>query len=154
MGQNLQTQSQRLSTGLPPRQRWEQAVAMVRYSTSRPQAVEQARKLVGCYPHANPPDASGYATAIADVLEQYPLGIVQACCSPLTGLPRSREFPPTVAAVVAWCDLRVAGAQNLVRLGPPQSEVVHTEEHRATMRERLAEFFKQWKSGAFNRVLE
>lgn len=46
--------------------------------------------------------------SLAATLAGYPLGIVQECCDPRKGLARTREFPPTVAAIIEWCDLRLA----------------------------------------------
>lgn len=143
MGQELQLWQQH-STALAPMQKYSRAVEMVRYSTSRQQAIEHARKLVGCYPHAKPPDPNTYAGALADVLEQYPLGVVQECCDPRTGIVRSREFPPTVACIVKWCDLRVGGYRAVAERGAPKVKVEYSEEHCASMRKRLGEFFKQW----------
>lgn len=125
------------STAPSPEKKWELAVAKVRYSTSRQQALEQARKLVGCYPHARPPDADGYASALADIFEQYPFGVVEECCSPRTGIARGREFPPTVACLVQWCDLRTGAYVGIARRGVPKPEPVFSDEHCATMRQRL-----------------
>jgi hypothetical protein len=76
-------------------------------STSPQAALKAAKQLVGCWPHARPPEPETYAAALASVLAQYPLGLVQECVDPRTGLARGREFPPTVAAVVEWCDVRL-----------------------------------------------
>lgn len=125
---------------------------MVRYSTSRPQALEQARKLVGCYPHARPPDGEGYANALADIFEQYPLGIVQECCDARTGIARSREFPPTVAAVVKWCDITLGAYRNLAVMKLPAPEKVFSEEHCQTMRERLSKLrLSKFMHGMFDK---
>ena len=55
-------------------------------------------------PHANPPNPGAYSLSIAKTLEKYPLGVAEECCDPQTGLARSREFPPTVACIVEWCE--------------------------------------------------
>jgi hypothetical protein len=125
------------STALSPKKRYELAVVKVRYSTSRRQALEQARKLIGCYPHSRPPDVDAYANALADVLEQYPFGVVEECCNPRTGIVRRREFPPTIACIVQWCDLYTGAAMNLARLGPPKPEQTFSDEHCRSMRQRL-----------------
>jgi len=64
--------------------------------------------LIGQWPHARPPDPKTYSAGIAATLANYPLGIVQECCDPRKGLARTREFPPTVAAIIEWCDTRRA----------------------------------------------
>lgn len=75
--------------------------------TSPHDAAKAARKLVSAWPHLNVPDPVGYAASLGAILEQYPLGVVEQCCDPARGLAREREFPPTVASIVEWCDLRV-----------------------------------------------
>lgn len=94
--------------------------------------MDQAEKLIGSWPHARPPNPDAYARALADVLEQYPFGVVEECCNPLTGIARSREFPPTVACIVAWCDLAVGAYSNISsrpRPLPPRPPL--TEQERA-----------------------
>lgn len=126
------------STALSPRQKQDRALAMVRYSTSRPQALEQAKKLIGSYPHARPPDVEGYANALADIFELYPLGVVKECCDVRSGIARTREFPPTIAAVVKWCDLTLGAYRNLASRNLPEPEKQFDEVHCKTMRERLS----------------
>lgn len=111
---------------------------MVRYSTSRQHALEQAKKLIGSYPHARPPDVEGYANSLADIFELYPLGVVKECCDVRSGIARTREFPPTIAAVVKWCDLALGAYRNLSTMKLPTPDKVFSEEHCQTMRERLS----------------
>lgn len=95
------------SIGLSPVQRQRTAVQILQCETSPHEASKAARDLIKAWPHARPPDPDGYAASLAAVLSQYPLGLVTECCDPRVGLARSREFPPTVACVVAWCDRRL-----------------------------------------------
>jgi len=140
------------STELSPAAKWERAVMKVRHSTSPQRAAELGKQLVGQWPHANPPNPGAYSLSIAKTLEKYPLGVVEELCDPTTGLARFREFPPTVACIVEWCE-RMTRSYVAVSLRPrPIPEPVYSEEHCATMRQRLAEFFKQWKLGGFNRA--
>lgn len=81
---------------------------MIQSSTSPQQAFSAAEQLLGQWPHAKPPNPKTYSAAIAATLAAYPPGIVQECCDPRKGLARTREFPPTVAAIIEWCDLRLA----------------------------------------------
>lgn len=79
---------------------------------------------------------------MAAVLAGYPLGVVEECCDPRTGLARSREFPPTAAAVVEWCDRRLLyhrqWAQYVpVRKTPEYDAREFSNEHRKTMLGRL-----------------
>ena len=153
MAQDLQRWTP--STNLSPLAKWDRAIMKVRHSTSPLRAAELGKQLVGQWPHANPPNPGAYSLSIAKTLEKYPLGVAEEICDPQTGLARFREFPPTVACIVEWCERMTQAYVAIAKPGRPEAEpLVHTEEHRATMRERLAEFFKQWKSGAFNRVPE
>lgn len=114
---------------------------MLTCATSPRAALEGAKQLVGCYPHARPPDPEVYAGALASVLAQYPLGLVQECVDPRTGLARGREFPPTVACVVEWCENRLKYHQTLANfagLPPKRIEPEYSPEHRAGMLQRLA----------------
>src|ERR1700723_2887677 len=139
-------QQWRPSTALSPVQKWDQAVAKVRYSTSPQRAAELGKQLVGQWPHANPPNPGAYSLSVAKTLERYPLGVAEECCDPQTGLARYREFPPTVAAIVDWCELTtrayVAISQ---RPRPEPPPVIHSEEHCATMRERLRALFSSFR---------
>jgi hypothetical protein len=72
-----------------------------------------------------------YAGAIAAALSGYPAGVVAECIDPRVGLARGREFPPTVAAVVAWCDDRLCFYRNwatyIPRLSEPERPPISAE---------------------------
>lgn len=115
---------------------------ILRCGTSPQEALAQAEKLVGCWPHARPPDPKTYSAALSATLAGYPLGVVQECCDPRTGLARDREFPPTVAAIVAWCDSRLTFHQKIAAWKPMirrPAEPNYPDDHCAAMRERIAE---------------
>jgi hypothetical protein len=98
------------------------------------------KRLLGAWPHANPPDPQAYAASLAAVLAAYPLGLVQECCDPRTGLARVREFPPTVAALVEWLDKRLQWHQTVAQYkgaGAPRIEQKFSDEHRKSMIERM-----------------
>jgi len=59
------------------------------------------------------------------VLAQYPLGIVRECCDPRYGLARAREFPPTVACIVEWCDRRLEFHRNWAAYRPFQRRAIN-----------------------------
>ena len=138
------------STDLSPTAKWDRAVAKVRYSTSPQRAAELGKQLVGQWPHANPPNPGAYSLSIAKTLEKYPLGVAEECCDPQTGLARHREFPPTVACIVEWCERKTAAYVAVSRRGPPEPEkaIVQTEQHMATMRDKLRAFFSQLRAGS------
>ncbi len=130
------------STSLSPEQRKRKAMEILQYATSPQQATKAAKQLLGCFPHARPPDMETYAGAIAAVLAGYPLGVVEECCDPRTGLARSREFPPTVAVVVEWCDKRLLYHRQWAVYVPAKKTPEYdgrqfNADHRKTMLERL-----------------
>lgn len=109
--------------------------------TSPQEANDAGRKLIKQWPHANPHDPLGYAMAIGAVFGQYPLGLVQECIDPRVGLARTREFPPTVACIVEWCDKRLTYHRGMARYQPPPTEHKFSEEHERNMLVRLKGLF-------------
>jgi hypothetical protein len=104
-------------------------------------ALERARDLIKQWPHARPPDEDGWITSLAAVLAQFPPAVVDECCDPRRGLAREREFPPTVACVVEWCENRLKYHQALANfkgLPAKRIDVDYSPEHRATMLQRLS----------------
>lgn len=124
--------------------RGRQAQEVLRSPLASPkQAAEQGKRLLGSYPHAKPSDPEGYALAITAVLQQYPLAVIQECCDPRYGLARTREFTPTVACIVEWCDLKVKRLQGAVIWSKKlEGEKEFPEEHRKSMLERLQNLWK------------
>lgn len=114
---------------------------MVQARPSSTYALRAAKQLVGSFPHARPPEPETYAAAISATLAQYPQGVVDDCVDPRIGLARDREFPPTVKAVVDWCDARVAHYQALAKYEArdDQPEREFTDEDRAIGRKFLAD---------------
>jgi hypothetical protein len=145
MAQDLQTQPWRPLTSLSPTRKWEIATAKVRYSTSPQRAAQLGKQLLGQWPHANPPDPQTYSLSIAQTLQKYPLGVAEECCDPQLGLARFREFPPTVAAIVEWCELTTRAYVAVAQRGQPPAEKVEqqfSDEHRKTMLGRLRDLWK------------
>lgn len=136
------------STALSNGNGYERSVAMVRYSTSRLSALENARKLIGYFANARPADAEGYINGLAEIFEEYPLGIVEECCSITRGVARScGDFLPSPQRVQDWCSLRLSGAQNLIRIGPPKPEQQFTEEERVIGRRAITKLLGWMKAG-------
>jgi hypothetical protein len=120
-----------------PQRRHAQAIAQVRYSTSRLQALQQATRLLGHYPNARPPDPEGYLNGLAEIFEHYPLGIVEKCCNVYDGIAAVEKFTPAPSEVRRWCDLYTDAALAVVRRGPPPPpRPEFSDAHRATMREK------------------
>lgn len=115
--------------------------AMMVSSTTPQAALKAAKQLVGCFPHARPPDPEIYAAAIGATLAGYPPRVVSDCVDPRIGLARKREFPPTVASVVEWCDARLSYYQTLARYEAreKQPERVFTDAEREAGRKFLAD---------------
>lgn len=129
------------STTLSIEQESKRSAVALRYATSPQEALRQAKKLVAAWPHANPPNPAGWAASLGAVLEQYPLGVVEDCCDVRVGLAREREFPPTPAAVIGWCDKRLAYHRGMVKWGKQwgqqEAERQFSDEHRQGMLERM-----------------
>ncbi len=70
-------------------------------------AVERARVLAGCYPNGRPNDPKIYAEAVSAVLSQYPAEVIERVTNPLTGLPRTAKFMPSVAEIVEACNFEM-----------------------------------------------
>jgi len=140
MGQDLALWTP--STGLTIEQQAARSAIALKYGTSPQEAIKAAKQLAGSWPHARPPDPDGYAASLAAALTAYPLGVVQECCDPRAGLAQKREFPPTVAAIVEWCDRRLTYHRGMVKWGQQNAQVAHeaatfTDDHRKGMLERL-----------------
>ena len=129
-----------------PQRRHELAIAQVRYSTSRLQALQQATRLLGHYPNARPPNPEAYLNGLAEIFARYPLGIVERCADVYDGIAAREKFPPAPSEVKRWCELYTAAALAIVRRGPPKSDPPpHSDEHCASMRERLRDLFRSLK---------
>jgi hypothetical protein len=138
------------STDLTIAQQAQRSTIAIRYVTSPQEAIKAARRLTGSWPHARPPDPDGYAASLAAAFAAYPLGVVEECADPRVGLARSREFPPTVAAIVEWCDRRLTYHRGMVKWGQNiVEEPAFSDEHRKTMLERL----KALMHGLFDREI-
>ena len=137
MGQDLT--SWKPSTALSIKQEAQRSTLALKYQTTPNEAFRQVKRLIASWPHARPTDPEGYVASLAAALAEYPLGVVQECCDPRTGLAQKREFPPTVACIVEWCDQRVKYHTGMVKWGKQRAnpEPVFSDEHRKTMLERL-----------------
>jgi hypothetical protein len=70
------------------------------------QALKATRQLLGCFRTGEANDPAIFAAAVAAVLSDYPLEIIQYVCDPRTGLPSSSKWMPTAAEVKAACEGR------------------------------------------------
>ena len=131
------------STDLTIEQQAQRSTIALRYATSPQEAIKAARRLAGSWPHARPPDPDGYAASLASAFAAYPLGVVEECADPRFGLAQKREFPPTVASIVEWCDRRLKYHQGMVKWGESIApEEQFTDVHRKTMLGRLQDLMR------------
>lgn len=136
------------STALSLEQKVAKSREIVRYATSPREAFEAGRTLIGQWPSAKAPNPDAYAAAIGAALSGYPLGVMRECIDPRTGLAREREYPPTVAAVVEWCDKRLSFHQALASYQGRARQQGYVEgdyssEHRANMLQRLSKMMHE-----------
>jgi hypothetical protein len=75
----------------------------------------QARQIFGAYRRDDFADPEGFLLQLGMVLERYPDAVVRDVSSPITGIQRRSENPPTIAKVVAACDAEVARAARIAR---------------------------------------
>src|SRR5580692_7698765 len=61
-----------------------------------PTALRLAKLLAGLWPLGRPDNPDVFLFGLGKVLEGYPVLVVEACCDPLSGLPRMREMFPTL----------------------------------------------------------
>lgn len=105
------------------------------------ESLEKAKELVGQWPHANPPDKARWLTSIAATFSGYPSAIVDACCDPRGGLAKVREFPPTIACIVEWCDQKMKDMQVFASYKPIAPKLPapdYSNEHRQGMLQKLS----------------
>ncbi len=76
------------------------------------------------------------------------MGIIDECCNPRTGMARKREFPPTVASVVEWCDDRLEYYQVLAAYEAKAREADRefTDEDRARAKQFLRDLAAELKA--------
>ena len=68
------------------------------------EAVESARKLMGCYRAKDFLDPEVFTTALVGNLVRYPAPVVRLACCPICGLPRNQKFAPSIAEVAEYLD--------------------------------------------------
>ncbi len=66
-------------------------------------AAERARLLFGCYRTGEANDPDTYTAAIASILCEYPMEVVQHVTDPRTGIARKIKFLPSIPEVDAAC---------------------------------------------------
>lgn len=104
-------------------------------------AAKAAKKLVGSYAHLRPGDPDTFIESIAEVLAQYPLGVVAECVDVRTGAARKIEFL-TVRALVEFLDARMEFHTALARHVPRAAIVPPAPRPATTPRAGMIERFR------------
>lgn len=102
-----------------------------------------AKRILACYPHAQPNDPEIYIAALIGVFARYPLPVVASVSDPVAGLASKSKFLPSVAEVTSACD-----AADL----PRQRKLI--EHQRAIESRGRDEEFKQRPGKTFERCME
>lgn len=126
-------------TTLSREQRITNAKRVIGSRISATEASKAAKKLAGQFASLRAHDPDGFIWAVAATLAKYPQEVVAECCDPQHGLAREVEFL-SVKSLAEWCErelaLYIKMAEALPSL-PSHAEPVLSDEHRATMRERV-----------------
>lgn len=77
--------------------------SMARQEALTSYAAERARLLFGCYRTGDANDPETYVAAITAVLARYPEDIITQVTHPVTGLPHTKSWLPTVKEVADAC---------------------------------------------------
>jgi hypothetical protein len=101
-------------------------------------ALKSAKKLVGSYANLRPADPEEFGQCIAEVLGQYPAGVVEECVDPRIGVAKKVEFL-SIKSLTEWLDNRLVFYQSLASYMPkPQRSQSETVEISAEQREQMA----------------
>lgn len=77
--------------------------SMARQEALTSYAAERARLLFGCYRTGDANDPETYVAAITAVLAHYPEDVITQVTHPVTGLPHTKSWLPTVKEVTDAC---------------------------------------------------
>lgn len=111
------------------------------------EALKAAKQLLDCYRTGEANNPETFGAAIAAVLSDYPLDVVQYVCDPRTGLPSSSTWMPNCAEVKAACNERVAWLHKVERFqnwGKKPLEIEPPREYRPTREELQAKYGPNW----------
>jgi len=76
-----------------------------------------ASKVTGSFANLRPADPEQFGESIADVLEQYPLGLVEECADVRVGIAKKVEFL-SIKSLTDWLDNRLTFYQSLASFVP------------------------------------
>ena len=101
-----------------------------------PQVLGRARMLLGCYRTGDAADPETYVAAIAAVLSEYPMDVVELVTDPRTGLPSRSTWLPTVAEVRQAADAEIDFRSRQERRRAADDEVLRLRKLDEQERER------------------
>lgn len=111
------------------RSRATEARGLLSRPTTPKQAADAAKRLVGNFPNLKPDDPARFIASLADILGDYPLGLVEECCDP-RGLAKRVEFL-SIKSLTGWMDTRLEFYQSLAgwqdRVAPARPELSEAE---------------------------
>jgi len=104
-------------------------------------AAKAAKKIAGQFANFRPDNATIFLEGLGELLEEYPLGLVEECASPVRGVALATQFL-SLKSVKDWCDARMQHYQTLAAyqpptLPPPEPEPDYSSERRESMLKRL-----------------
>jgi hypothetical protein len=85
-------------------------------------ASDAARILIGCYRRGDFDDPEVFLRALIALFMHYPEEIVRRVTDPVTGVPGSLKWPPTIAEVKSACEERMAPYYREARLAREAQE--------------------------------
>jgi hypothetical protein len=69
-------------------------------------AIELVGEMIKRYPNGGAQAGKGYIGELAATLCYYPRSVAVACADRMTGVTSMRDFLPTPASIIAWCEPR------------------------------------------------
>jgi hypothetical protein len=69
-------------------------------------AIDLVHQMIQRYPNGGAQAGKGYIGSLAATLCSYPKSVAVACADLLTGVTATRDFLPTPASIIAWCEPR------------------------------------------------
>jgi hypothetical protein len=69
-------------------------------------AIVLVGRMIERYPNGGASAGKGYIGSLAATLCAYPRSVAVACAELMTGITSTRDFMPTPASIIAWCEPR------------------------------------------------
>lgn len=124
--------------------------------------MSHAKILLGCYRMGDASDPEIYTAAVIAVLSNYPVDTISYVCNPVTGLPGSLKWLPTVAEIKEACEthhgrfLRLLEIERREREQLAERDKISIKDHRQSpSRDRISykQFLERAKQGFSGRAI-